>query len=195
MDFDSGHATGRVGRMKNFENELRDELRAAHTVIRTVLTVLTFDQKIQWSNANERDNVIGEGMTRADERKDAIERGGVDALYRELKCADRIIVNARALLSHHQCELWADAIRLAGVVSRNATRDDEREKALRRAAQELPRSRFGFDPAGADESVTVVMLPTDAMTADYAVFLRGLERLGARVFFVPVNAVGGVRAA
>ncbi|VWC78036.1 MULTISPECIES: hypothetical protein [Burkholderia cepacia complex] len=181
--------------MKNIENELRDELRAAHTIIRTVLTVLTFDQKIQWSNSNERDNVSGEGMTRADERKDAIERGGVDALYRELKCADRIIVNARGLLSHHQCELWADAIRLAGVVSRNATRDDVRDKALRRAAQELPGSRFGFDPAGVADSITVVMLPTDAMSADHAAFLHGLERLGARVFTVPMNAVGGVHAA
>lgn len=171
--------------MKNIENELRDELRAAHTIIRTVLTVLTFDQKIQWSNANERDNVSGEGMTRADERKDAIERGGVDPLYRELKCADRIIVNARALLTHHQCEVWADAIRLAGVVSRNATRDDVREKALRRAAQELSASRFGFDPADAAESVTVVMLPTDAMSEEHAVFLRGLERLGALVFSMP----------
>ncbi|WP_122798376.1 hypothetical protein [Burkholderia pseudomallei] len=122
-----------MGGMKTIVNELRDELRVAHIIIRSALSVATFDQKMEWANMNERDAVIGEGITRANERQAAIDGGSVDALYRELKCADRIIANARSLLSDHQFELWTVAIRFAGVMSQNVVRDDVRRRLLTRA--------------------------------------------------------------
>lgn len=119
--------------MKTIVNELRDELRTAHIIIRSALSVATFDQKMEWANMNERDAVIGEGITRAHERQAAIDGGSIDALYRELKCADRIIANARSLLSDHQFELWTVAIRFAGVVPQSVMRGDVRRRLLTHA--------------------------------------------------------------
>ncbi|WP_244110482.1 hypothetical protein [Burkholderia ambifaria] len=97
--------------MNPIVNELRDELRAAHIIIRNALGVATFDQKIAWGNANERDDVIGEGVTRAHERQTAINNGSGVAIRDELCRAHRIIANAADLLSGHQRELWFAAIR------------------------------------------------------------------------------------
>ncbi|WP_175783719.1 dATP/dGTP pyrophosphohydrolase domain-containing protein [Burkholderia ambifaria] len=92
--------------MKTIVNELRAELRAAHGIIRNALGVATFDQKIAWGNANERDGVIGEGVTRAHERQEAIDSDSGAAIHVELYRAHRIIENAADLLSAHQRELW-----------------------------------------------------------------------------------------
>lgn len=40
--------------MKTIVNELRDELRVAHIIIRSALSVATFDQKMEWANMNAR---------------------------------------------------------------------------------------------------------------------------------------------
>ena len=52
--------------------ELLAELRAAHQIIRNALNLMTADQKIEWSKANERDGVHGEGVPRANEREAVI---------------------------------------------------------------------------------------------------------------------------
>jgi len=54
--------------------DLLDELRKAHQIIRNALAVMTPEQKYEWGRLNERDAVDGEGITRANERKSAIER-------------------------------------------------------------------------------------------------------------------------
>ncbi len=50
------------------------ELRCAHQIIRNALNLMTPEQKVQWGRANERDDVIGEGTTRAHERESALKR-------------------------------------------------------------------------------------------------------------------------
>lgn len=52
--------------------QLLAELQAAHTIIRNALAVMTTEQKTQWGDLNERDQVAGEGITRANERAMAI---------------------------------------------------------------------------------------------------------------------------
>ncbi|WP_155755051.1 dATP/dGTP pyrophosphohydrolase domain-containing protein [Burkholderia pseudomultivorans] len=170
--------------MKTIINELRDELRAAHIIIRTALSVLTFDQKIAWSNANERDDVSGEGITRAFERQAAIASPDADFVYRELRCADRIIANAAGLLSEHQRELWAVASRQAGVALSHPTRDDVRAALLARGAS-LARAAFaravahiGIDAGDARGDQTVVVLKPigELSAADVATLRRVLAR-------------------
>lgn len=51
---------------------LLSELEKAHRIIRNALNLMTTDQKVAWSEANERDDVHGEGVTRANEREAAI---------------------------------------------------------------------------------------------------------------------------
>lgn len=59
--------------------ELLAELKAAHTIIRNALAVMTTAQKARWGELNERDGVAGEGITRAHERLALIELvGGAD---------------------------------------------------------------------------------------------------------------------
>ncbi|WP_257828610.1 DUF550 domain-containing protein [Burkholderia glumae] len=166
--------------MKTIINELRDELRAAHVIIRTALSVLTFDQKIAWSNANERDDVSGEGITRAFERQAAIASPDADFVYRELRCADRIIANAAGLLSDHQRELWAVASRQAGVVLSHPTRDDVRAALLARGAS-LARvafardvERIGMDAADSpgDQAVVVIKPVAELSASEMAALLR-----------------------
>lgn len=48
------------------------ELQAAHAIIRNALAVMTTEQKTAWGELNERDQVAGEGITRANERAMAI---------------------------------------------------------------------------------------------------------------------------
>ncbi|WP_249744838.1 hypothetical protein [Burkholderia pyrrocinia] len=123
--------------MKTIVNELRAELSSAHVIIRNALGVATFDQKIEWGNANERDGVIGEGVTCAHERHTAIASGVGLALLTELERADRIIANVAALLSAHQRELLLIANRQDGVnVSFGQQfRQIERAVLLRRAVE------------------------------------------------------------
>ncbi|NGO94811.1 hypothetical protein BJL96_14115 [Burkholderia cenocepacia] len=168
-----------MGGMKTIINELRDELRAAHVIIRTALSVLTFDQKIAWSNANEHDDVSGEGITRAFERQAAIASPDADFVYRELRCADRIIANAAGLLSDHQRELWAVASRQAGVVLSHPTRDDVRAALLARGAS-LARAEYaravakvGIDANDArGDQVGVVLKPVGELSAADVATLR-----------------------
>ncbi|KVT77918.1 hypothetical protein WK58_09690 [Burkholderia ubonensis] len=110
--------------------QLRDELRAAHTIIRNALGVMTFDQKLQWANANERDDAIGEGVTRANERQAVIDDGSPRALFLELRRADLIIANAWEIQSFHQHALWTTANLQDGVAARHPTRADSRTLVL-----------------------------------------------------------------
>lgn len=49
--------------------ELLAELKASHTIIRNALSIMTTEQKAAWGKANARDDVDGEGVTRANERE------------------------------------------------------------------------------------------------------------------------------
>lgn len=63
-------------------NELLKELEAAHQIIRNALAVMTPKQKSKWGELNARDDVDGEGITRANERMAVIAKtsiGGVMA--------------------------------------------------------------------------------------------------------------------
>ncbi|KVP87661.1 hypothetical protein WJ96_01460 [Burkholderia ubonensis] len=122
--------------------QLRDELRAAHTIIRNALGVMTFDQKLQWANANERDDAIGEGVTRANERQAVIDGGSPLALFLELRRADLIIANAWEIQSFHQHALWTTANLQDGAAARHPTRADVR-KAVLDAAVVAPRALVG----------------------------------------------------
>ncbi|MGS0981207.1 DUF550 domain-containing protein [Burkholderia glumae] len=183
--------------MKTIINELRNELRAAHVIVRTALSVLTFDQKIAWSNANERDDVSGEGITRAFERQAAIASPDADFVYRELRCADRIIANAAGLLSDHQRELWAVAVRQAGVVLSHPTRDDVRAALLARGAT-LARAAFarsvaqiGIDAGDSrgDQAVVVLKPVGELSAADVATLRRVLASAphNPRVMLMPAE--------
>ncbi|KVX62748.1 hypothetical protein [Burkholderia stagnalis] len=110
--------------------QLRDELRAAHTIIRNALGVMTFDQKLQWANANERDDAIGEGVTRANERQAAIDDGSPLELLIELRRTDLIIGNAWEIQSFHQHALWTTANLQDGVAEHHPTRADSRAIVL-----------------------------------------------------------------
>lgn len=48
--------------------ELLAELQLAHLIIRNALNIMTPQQKAEWARVNERDDCIGEGTTRANER-------------------------------------------------------------------------------------------------------------------------------
>ncbi|WP_176039496.1 dATP/dGTP pyrophosphohydrolase domain-containing protein [Burkholderia stabilis] len=183
--------------MKTIVNELRDELRAAHIIIRNALGVATFDQKIAWGNANERDGVIGEGTTRAFEREAAIASPDADFVYRELRCADRIIANAAGLLSDHQRQLWAVASRQAGVVLSHPTRDDVRAALLARGAS-LARAAFaravgkiGIDAGDSrgDQAVVVLKPVGELSAADVATLRRVLTSApqNPRVMLMPAE--------
>ncbi len=60
--------------MTTTERDLLAELKAAHTIIRNALAVMTTEQKVRWGVLNDRDGVSGEGVTRANERLVLIER-------------------------------------------------------------------------------------------------------------------------
>ncbi|KVO49998.1 hypothetical protein [Burkholderia stagnalis] len=121
--------------MNTIAQQLRDELRAAHTIIRNALGVMTFDQKLQWANANERDDAIGEGVTRANERQAVIDDGSPLALFLELRRADLIIANAWEIQSFHQHALWTTANLQDGVAARHPTRADSRTLVLAAAVE------------------------------------------------------------
>ncbi|AOK63518.1 hypothetical protein WM29_30095 [Burkholderia ubonensis] len=152
--------------------QLRDELRAAHTIIRNALGVMTFDQKLQWANANERDDVIGEGITRAHERQAVIDDGPPRALLVELRRADRIIANAWEIQSLHQHALWATANFQDGAAARHPTRADVR-KAVLDAAVEASRKFVGnARGSSADASVGFVKGVGDVAPAESAAWCR-----------------------
>ncbi|MCL4627714.1 hypothetical protein [Burkholderia multivorans] len=116
--------------MNTIAQQLRDELRAAHTVILNALAVMTMDQKIDWGRANERDDVAGEGVTRHRERQVVIEGGSPLAVFLELHRADRIIANAWDIQSFHQHALWSTANQQDGVAVTHPTRADSRSKVF-----------------------------------------------------------------
>jgi len=110
--------------------QLRDELRAADTVIRNALAVMTMEQKSEWGCANERDHVAGEGVTRYHERQVVIAGGSPLAVFLELRRADRIIGNAWEIQSFHQHALWSVANQQDGVAETHPTRADSRSNVL-----------------------------------------------------------------
>ena len=110
--------------------QLRDELRAAHTVIRNALAVMTLEQKSEWGCANVRDDVAGEGVTRHHERQTVIAEGSPLGLFLELRRADRIIANAWEIQSFHQHALWSIANQQDGVAATHPTRADLRAVVL-----------------------------------------------------------------
>ncbi|MCO8625166.1 hypothetical protein KGP96_07510 [Burkholderia multivorans] len=184
--------------MSAINHALRGELRAAHLIIRAALSVLTFDQKIAWSNANERDGVNGEGITRADERQAAIDGPDANRMYRELKYADRIIANAKALLSGHQCELWAFEIQRAGVALSHPTRDDVRCSLLARG-EPLARELDAIADRAGDRTVCVIKPLGAPSAADLATLRRLLatDRSNRATILrgVPPGSTVGISAA
>lgn len=50
----------------------------AHRIIRNALQIMTITQKNEWARANARDDVGGEGTTRANEREAVIARATGD---------------------------------------------------------------------------------------------------------------------
>ncbi|MDR9048866.1 hypothetical protein [Burkholderia multivorans] len=184
--------------MSAINHALRGELRAAHLIIRAALSVLTFDQKIAWSNANERDGVNGEGITRADERQAAIDGADAHRMYRELKYADRIIANANAILSGHQRELWALEIQRAAVALSHPTCDDVRRWLLARG-EPLARELGAIaDPTG-DRTVCVIKPLRAPSEADLATLRRLLatDRSNRATMLrdVPPGSTVGISAA
>ncbi|KVR30737.1 hypothetical protein WK15_06010 [Burkholderia ubonensis] len=154
--------------------QLRDELRAAHTIIRNALGVMTFDQKLQWANANERDDAIGEGVTRANERQAVIDDGSPRALFLELRRADLIIANAWEIQSFHQHALWTTANLQDGVAARHPTRADSRTLVLAAAVD-------------AARQAALVLKPTCELSeADIAEFRRAFHAT-ARTGFVTLH--------
>ncbi|UXZ63763.1 hypothetical protein NUJ28_26450 [Burkholderia multivorans] len=184
--------------MSAVNHALRGELRAAHLIIRAALSVLTFDQKIAWSNANERDGVNGEGITRADERQAAIDGADAHRMYRELKYADRIIANANAILSGHQRELWAQEIQRAALALWHPTCDDVRRWLLARG-EPLARELGAIaDPTG-DRTVCVIKPLRAPSAADLSTLRRQLatDRSNRATLFrgVPPGSTVGITAA
>ncbi|KVN40969.1 hypothetical protein WJ63_27490 [Burkholderia pyrrocinia] len=171
---------------------------------------MTFDQKLQWANANERDAVIGEGVTRANERQAALDDGSPLELLLELRRADLIIGNAWEIQSFHQHALWSVANQQDGVAATHPTRGDSRTivlAAANEAARELvvdvrgssvefvkgfgdvaPAESTAWcgidasDPAG-DQSVGVLMPARALSEADVAEFRRTFHAT-ARTGFV-----------
>lgn len=129
-NLDDSPVARRRGDGMTIAQQLRDELRAAHTVILNALAVMTLDQKIDWGRANERDDVAGEGVTRYRERKVVIEGGSPLAVFLELRRADRIIANAWDIQSFHQHALWSTANQQDGVAVTHPTRADSRSRVL-----------------------------------------------------------------
>lgn len=62
------------------EKALRDELRAAHLIIRHALNLMTPEQKQQWADMNDAAGVSGEGITRANEREAVLSQTSQEAL-------------------------------------------------------------------------------------------------------------------
>jgi len=60
----------------NTQSELVRELQAAHLIIRNMLGLLSVSQKTVLAQRNARDDVDGEGTTRAHEREAVIRRAG-----------------------------------------------------------------------------------------------------------------------
>lgn len=67
-------AAGRKSPQINANAELLRELRYAHKIIQNALNLMTTDQKFAWGEANARDLVDGDGITRFYEREAVIKR-------------------------------------------------------------------------------------------------------------------------
>jgi len=59
---------------ENANAELLRELRHAHKIIQNALNLMTTDQKFEWGEANARDLVDGDGITRFYEREAVLKR-------------------------------------------------------------------------------------------------------------------------
>jgi len=62
--------------LDNSRAELLHELQHAHQIIQNALNLMTNEQKFHWCEANARDGVDGDGITRYHERETAIKRAG-----------------------------------------------------------------------------------------------------------------------
>ena len=69
-------AAARQAVLDNSRAELLRELQAAHQIIRNMLCLLSVSQKAVLAQRNARDDVDGEGITRAHEREAVIKRAG-----------------------------------------------------------------------------------------------------------------------
>lgn len=58
---------------------LRQELQAAHLIIRHALNLITPEQKQQWADMNDAAGVSGEGITRANEREAVLSKTSQEA--------------------------------------------------------------------------------------------------------------------
>jgi len=58
---------------------LRQELQAAHLIIRHALNIMTREQKKQWAEMNDAAGVSGEGITRANEREAVLSKTSQEA--------------------------------------------------------------------------------------------------------------------
>jgi hypothetical protein len=69
-------AAVRQALLDNSRAELLRELQASHRIIRNMLGLLSVSQKAVLAQRNARDDVDGEGITRANEREAVIMRAG-----------------------------------------------------------------------------------------------------------------------
>jgi len=70
------HAAQRQAAAANCSADLLRELKHAHQIIQNALNLMTIDQKFHWCEANARDGVDGDGITRYHERETVIKRAG-----------------------------------------------------------------------------------------------------------------------
>ncbi len=84
---------------------LLGELQAAHTIIRNALAVMTTEQKTAWGELNERDQVAGEGITRANER-DQVLAAASTASKRLSTRESNAAYGAGCIKGHHAAAEW-----------------------------------------------------------------------------------------
>ena len=60
----------------NMSRALLTELEMAHVIIRHAIKLMTTEQKVELGRLNDRAGVAGEGITRAIERAEIIDRAG-----------------------------------------------------------------------------------------------------------------------
>lgn len=70
----SSQAAERQAAHDNLSQELLRELRFAHSIILTALSLMTSDQKNDWARLNAEKGIPGEGTTRYHERIAVITR-------------------------------------------------------------------------------------------------------------------------
>ncbi len=86
---------------------LLGELKAAHVIIRNALALMTTEQKAKWGELNERDQVAGDGITRSNERAQAI--ATASAARKRLSMREsNAAYGAGCSAGHQAAEEWFD---------------------------------------------------------------------------------------